>query len=168
VVASFVIADMAGLYLAVELARLPILPATALAFPAGLGPLLGQMGDCRPLEGGTRLLLSFAALAGRAFALKIGAMFLGVGQMGEPYLGGDLLAVAFVVAPLLGVGTYRAPSLASSAEVEPANYQIEKASGLRSGTNSRRRRGRLLAVPEERLLQAPAVDLGDGTAAMGT
>ncbi len=122
VTASFVIAEIAALYLAVELARLPILPATALAFLAALGLLLGQMGERRAVQGGPRLLLSFAALAGMAFALHMGAMFLVVVHMGEPYLGGDLLADTLVVAPLLGVGTYRAPSLAPPAEVDAAAY----------------------------------------------
>ncbi len=84
--------------------------------------LLGQMGERRAVQGGPRLLLSFAALTGMAFALNMGAMFLVVVHMGEPYLGGDLLANMLVVAPLLGVGTYRAPSLAPLAEVEPTVY----------------------------------------------
>ncbi len=118
VTASFVTANVAALYLAVELGRLPVLPASALAFVAALGLLLGEIGESRALRGSPRLLLSLAALAGMAFALNMGAMFLVVVEMGEPYLRGDILADAFVVAPLLAAGIYSVPTPAPATEGE--------------------------------------------------
>lgn len=112
---SFIVANLAVMYLAVEVGRVGYIVGGTLAFLAALAFLVGHINP-HPWDGDTAgFLRSFVAASLLAFGLDMGVLAYIVLHAGFPYTMGALLADTTVVAPLLITAAFRGlPGISSA------------------------------------------------------